>query len=122
MNPQELEDRLILFAVLIIKISEKLARTFSGKHLANQLLRSGTSPALNYGEARGAESRKDFVHKIRISLKELRETFVCLKIIKQANIIPQDQELHKSLNENDELIRIFVSITKTTDQKIKSQN
>src|SRR5437867_8732026 len=69
----ELEHRLIDFAVQIVKLSARLPRTPAGKHIAGQILRSGTSPAPNYGEARGAESRADFVHKLRIVLKELNE-------------------------------------------------
>ena len=77
----ELEDRLIDFAVRIIKLASKLPRTPAGKHIAGQILRAGTSPAPNYGEARGAESRADFLHKVRVVLKELNETFVWLRII-----------------------------------------
>lgn len=69
----ELEERLIDFAVRIIKLSARLPGTPAGKHIAGQILRSGTSPAPNYGEARGAESHNDFVHKLRIVLKELNE-------------------------------------------------
>jgi len=79
----DLEDRLIEFAVAIIKLTESLPRTRAGKHVGGQLLRSGTSPASNYGEAQGAESRSDFIHKMRLSLKELRETRVWLKIIEK---------------------------------------
>ena len=74
MNKRDLEDRLINFAVLIVKIVEDIPETRSATHLSGQLLRSGTSPALNYGEAQGGESRRDFIHKIKIVLKELRET------------------------------------------------
>jgi four helix bundle protein len=73
MNKFELEDRLVDFAVLIIDIVDNLPNTKAGNHLAGQLVRSGTSPALNYGEAQSGESRKDFIHKIKIVLKELRE-------------------------------------------------
>ncbi len=78
----DLEDRLIAFAVLIIKITESLNNTKAGNHIAGQLVRSGTSPALQYGEAQSAESRNDFIHKLKILLKELRESLVALKIIK----------------------------------------
>ena len=81
MAPQELEDRLVDFAVAIIGVTEALPNTRAGSHVAGQLIRSGTSPAPNYGEARSAESRKDFIHKMKISLKELRETMIWLKII-----------------------------------------
>ena len=70
----DLEERLISFAIRMMTIAEGLPQTKSGIHLAGQLTRSGTSPALNYGEAQGAESKRDFVHKMRIILKELRET------------------------------------------------
>ena len=66
----KLEDRLIEFAVRIIRLAARLPRTPAGKHVSGQILRSGTSPAPNYGEARGAESRADFTHKIRVVLKE----------------------------------------------------
>ena len=77
----DLEERLINFSVLIVEIVESMPKTRAGNILAGQLIRSGTSTALNYGEAQSGESRKDFIHKIKIVLKELRETFVCLKII-----------------------------------------
>jgi four helix bundle protein len=77
----DLEDRLIDFVLLIDKIIESLPNTRLANHLANQMVRSSTSPALNYGEAQSAESTKDFVHKLKVILKELRETRVCLKII-----------------------------------------
>jgi hypothetical protein len=69
----ELEERLVDFAVRVVKLSARLPRTPAGRHMAGQILRSGTSPAPNYGEARGAESSADFVHKLRIVLKELNE-------------------------------------------------
>jgi four helix bundle protein len=83
---RDLEERLIAFAVLIIEIVESFPKTLTGRHFAGQLLRSGTSPALNYGEVQYGESKKDFLHKIKIFLKELRETLVCLKIINRAKI------------------------------------
>jgi hypothetical protein len=72
MTPQILEERLIDFAVIIVSVVEALPNSKAGNHIANQLIRSGTSPAPNYGEAQSAESRKDFIHKMKISLKELR--------------------------------------------------
>ena len=76
-----LENRLIAFAVSILDLADKLPNTFAGKHLGGQLTRSGTSPALNYGKAQAAESRADFIHKMKNCLKELRESQICLKII-----------------------------------------
>lgn len=75
MDKQKLEDRLIDFTVLIIEIVNEMPNTKAGNHLSGQLVRSGTSPALNYGEAQSAESRKDFIHKVKVVLKELRESF-----------------------------------------------
>ena len=81
MNKFELQDRLIDFTVLVIEMSTAIANTRVGNHLSGQIIRSGTSVSLNYAEAQSAASRKDFIHKMTIVLKELRETLVCLKII-----------------------------------------
>ena len=70
----DLEERLIEFAVRVIRTAESLPKTKTGNHISWQLIRSGTSPAPNYGEAQRTESRADFVHKMRLALKELRET------------------------------------------------
>ena len=118
MNKKELEERLINFAVLIIEIANELPNTKVGNHLAGQLVRSGTSPALNYGEAQSAESRKDFIHKIKIVLKELRETLVCLKIIFKAKLYKSENKIHMALNENDELISIFVKSVETAQKNL----
>ena len=107
-----LEERLINFAVRILKLSAGLPKTTAGKHIAGQIVRSGTSPASNYGEARGAESQSDFIHKLGIVLKELNETFIWLRIIKRSHMI--NEKLLKSiLEENSELCRIFISSLKT---------
>src|SRR5713101_7626272 len=87
MRADELEARLIDFAVRIVKLSAGLPRTSAGKHIAGQILRSGTSPAPDYGEARGAESHADFVHKLRIVLKELNETSIWLRIINSSQVL-----------------------------------
>ena len=108
----ELEKRLIDFAVRVIKLSARLPRTPAGKHMAGQILRSGTSPAPNYGEARGGESRADFVHKLGIVLKELNETQIWLRIIKQSELLNPDL-LAGIVEENQELCRIFTSSLKT---------
>ena len=113
MHKRDLEERLIRFAVLIIEIVESMPGTRSANHLGSQLLRSGTSTALNYGEAQSAESRWDFVHKIKIVLKELRETYVCLRIVNQTNLYSHEGRVAQAINERNELIAIFVSSTKT---------
>lgn len=99
----DLEERLIDFAVKIIQTVESLPETKTSNHLGNQLLRSGTSPALNYGEAQGAESKRDFIHKFGIILKELRESLVCLKILKRISYLKDD----RILGECGELVAIF---------------
>ncbi|MGL4399893.1 MAG: four helix bundle protein [Luteolibacter sp.] len=114
MKPQDLENRLIEFAVVIMDVTEALPHTKAGNHIAGQLIRSGTSPAPNYGEARSAESRKDFIHKMKISLKELRETMIWLKIISRKRMIA-GEAVNAAISECDELICIFVSSTRTAD-------
>ncbi len=112
----DLEDRLIDFAVRIIRLAQSLPKTEVGKHISGQILRSGTSPAPNYGEAQGAESQADFIHKMRICLKELRETKVWLRIIEKANLVCSTK-LQGLVDENDELIAIFATSIKTAAKK-----
>lgn len=112
----DLEDRLIDFAVLIISISESLPKTRAGNHLAGQIVRSGTAPALIYGEVQAAESRNDFIHKMKIALKELRETNVCQKIIKKKGYEIDANNLTYALKETNELISIFVKSIDTASK------
>ena len=119
MNKQELEDRLIDFAATIIILASKFEKNYAGSHLAGQIIRSGTSPALNYGEAQSAESTKDFIHKMGICLKELRESFVCLKIIEKASLMKEEALLVSAKAEVNELISIFVSSIKTAKNNLK---
>jgi four helix bundle protein len=113
----DLEDRLIDFAVRMIQVAESLPKTRVGNHVTGQLIRCGTSPAPNYGEAQAAESRADFVHKMKICLKELRETRVWLLMIIRANLIRPASKLDSLLDENDQLISIFVTSIKTAKRK-----
>ena len=121
-NPQsradELKERLIDFAVRIVKLSTGLPRTAAGKHIAGQILRSGTSPAPNYGEARGAESHADFVHKLGIVLKELNETSIWLRIIERSQIL-KSELLVDIIQESGTLCRIFRASLKTTRKSKK---
>ena len=112
-NTFDLEDRLIDFAVRIIRIAESLPKTKIGNHVAGQIIRCGTSPAPNYGEAQGAESRSDFIHKMKVCLKELRETRVWLLMIVKANLIKPALKLDALIDENNQLISIFVISIKT---------
>ena len=104
MKKFDLEERLIDFAVLIIDILNDIKTNKAGNHLAGQIERSGTSPALNYGEAQSAESTKDFLHKMKVCLKELRETFVCLKIIKKSDVYESKQKIDLAKTEKKALI------------------
>lgn len=113
MNKYDLEERLIWFSVRIIELSETLNGSFAGIHLGKQIIRSATSPALNYGEAQSAESPKDFIHKMGICLKELRETFINIKIIKYAKLSKSENLLDICYKENNELISIFVKSIET---------
>lgn len=101
-----IQEWLINFAVQIIKLTAKLPKTPAGRHVAGQILRSGTSPAPNYGEARSAESSNDFIHKLKVALKELNETKVWLQIIRQSDMMSVEEinVLYKSC---DELCRII---------------
>jgi four helix bundle protein len=109
----DLEERLIDFAVRVIRVTEALPRTALGLHIRGQLGRSGTSPAANYGEAQSAESRSDFVHKLKIVLKELRETRVWLLIIRRAELLKPAALLDPLIAETNELISVFVASVKT---------
>jgi four helix bundle protein len=121
MNKHDLEERLIDFAVTIIEIAQTMPDSKAASHLAGQLLRSGTSPALNYGEDQSAESRKDFIHKIKIVLKELRESIICLKIIYRTKLFKEEEKVIHAINESNELISIFVKSVETA-QKNNIQN
>ncbi len=115
----QLEERLIDFAVRIIRLSARLPRTAAGRQVAGQILRSGTSPAPNYGEARGAESRADFIHKIRVVLKELNEISVWLRIIERSQMV-KAALLSDIVQENANLCRIFAASLKTA--RTRQQN
>ena len=122
MTPNEraaqLEERLIAYAVRIVKLTEKFPRSYAGKHFGHQLLHSGTAPALLYGEARGAESNKDFRHKVSVGLKELRESHITLRIVKRSEVVPKIR-LEDLIEETNELISIFVATVRTLDQRLK---
>ena len=112
----DLEERLIEFAAQIIRFTESMISSKSGNHLANQLLRSGTSPALNYGEAQGGESRKDFIHKFKVILKELRETLIGIKIVERASLHQDYGFLNQVKDECNQLISIFVKSVLTAER------
>lgn len=113
MNKFDLEDRLVEFSVLIIEIVNETPSTKAGNHISGQIVRSGTSVALNYGEAQSGESRRDFIHKMKVVLKELRETYVALKIIHRAKLYTSEPKIIKAKKECNELISIFVKSVAT---------
>jgi four helix bundle protein len=115
----DLEERLIDFAIRVIRLAESLPKNKVGNHIAGQLIRCGTSPAPNYGEAQSAESRSDFVHKMKVCLKELRETRIWLLMIVRCDLIKRASKLESLIHENDELISIFATSIKTAKQKDK---
>lgn len=113
----DLKDRLIDYAVRVIRLSGALPSTKAGAHVAGQILRSGTSPAPNYGEALAAESQADFVHKLKIALKELRETEIWIKIIARAKMVSSANKLNPLLSETDELSAILFTGIQTAKQR-----
>ncbi|MGJ8639719.1 MAG: four helix bundle protein [Opitutaceae bacterium] len=113
----DLEERLLEFSTRTIRLTRKIESSEAGKHVSNQLLRSSTSPLANHGEAQGAESPKDFIHKLKISLKELRETQRWLKLVKRVPLVEKPELLDELLSETDQLIRIFVASINTARKK-----
>jgi four helix bundle protein len=109
----DLEERLLEYAALIVRLVEKLPNTRAGNHIAGQLLRSGTSPLPNHGEAEGAESRNDFIHKLGICHKELRESRRWLLLIQRVPLLAECELLAAALQETEELLRMFVASLRT---------
>ncbi len=109
----DLEERLLNYAAEIVRLTDQLPANRAGNHVASQLLRSGTSPLPNHGEAQGAESRADFVHKLSICLKELRESRRWLRLILRVPLIRDAVKVEALIGETEELIRIFAKSIKT---------
>jgi four helix bundle protein len=112
----DLEERLLQFSVRVIRVTESMKRSRAANHIADQLLRSGTSPYGNHGEAEGAESRDDFIHKLKICYKELRESRRWLRLVQQAELIAKPTLLASLITEADELVRIFASSIRTAQK------
>jgi four helix bundle protein len=109
----DLEDRLLEYAASIIRMVEKMSSTRAANHVGGQLLRSGSSPLFNHGEAQAAESPRDFVHKMKVCLKELRESERALRLVKKVPLADDLAQVESLLRETDELIRIFVASIRT---------
>ena len=114
----DIESRLLDFAVRIIRVCDALPRKPAAKHIRDQLLRSGTAPAPNYAEARAAESRRDFVHKLRVAMKELNETRVWLTMIVRAGFVPTER-LRPVSDECEQLCRVIGKSIQTASTKIR---
>ena len=111
-----MQERLVRLAVSMVHICDRLPETKSGGHIASQLLRSGTSPAPNYSEARGAESDKDFVHKLKVVLKELNESLVWLEIIRQGELLDEG-----AVREAEEECTVLCRITAASINTVKKR-
>ena len=114
----DLEDRLLEFAARLTKLVDALPNSRTGNHVAGQLLRCGTSPFANHGEVQAAESRKDFIHKLGVCFKELKEVRRWLRFIARVELVPA-KRLRPLLIENEELIRIFSASIKTAEKNAK---
>jgi four helix bundle protein len=112
-----LEDRLLDYAAQIIRVVDRLPQTRAGNHVAGQLLRSGTSPLPNHGEAQAAESRNDFIHKLSICLKELKESRRWLRLTQRVPLLDSENPVDSMLVETEELIRIFAASVRTAKRK-----
>ena len=113
----DLEDRLLEYAARIIRLADSLENTRASTHIANQILRSGTSPLPNHGEAQAAESVDDFIHKIRVCLKELRETRRWLRLIRNVPLVKKPERVDAMIDETVELIRIFAASVRTASAR-----
>jgi four helix bundle protein len=118
MDRRDLDERLLTYGARVIKLVESLPRTLTGRRIGDQLLRSATSAGANYEEARGAESRSDFVHKMQVALKELRESHYWLRLLMKAEILPVDR-LADLLDEATQLRAILSKSVATTKGKAK---
>ena len=119
----DLEERTTKFGSAIIRFVDRLPNTVAGRHMCGQLIRSGTAPAFHYGESQSAESPKDFIHKIRIAHKELKESRSNIRMLKGAELLPPtDEDMNRLLNELEELIRIFGKILSTAKKNLNNDN
>ena len=116
----DLEERLLNYSAAVIRLVETLPNTRAANHVAGQLLRSGTSPLPNHGEAQAAESPADFVHKMRVCLKEFRETYRWLRLVTFVPLVRRRDETNDLIKETDELIRIFVASIRTAEKRKRS--
>jgi four helix bundle protein len=120
MEGRDLDERLLGYAVRIVKVVEALPGTLAGRRIADQLLRSGVSVGAHYEEAQGAESRSDFVHKLQLALKELRESVYWLSLIDRAELLPSNR-LADLLDEGRQIRAILSKAVATAKQNQESK-
>jgi four helix bundle protein len=114
----DLEERLLEYAAAIIRLVEHIPNSRAGNHVAGQLLRSGTSALPNHGEAQAAESPSDLIHKMKICLKELRESYRWMLLIRRVPLMKSKTEIEPLITETDELIRIFFKSIQTAQKRL----
>ena len=114
----DMQERLLNWTVAVVRVAESLPPTRAGTHIAGQIVRSATSPLANHAEAQSAESRRDFIHKMRVALKELRETRTWLLLVQRMGLAKDRKALEPLLQESDELIAIFVSSVRTANKNL----
>ncbi|MFT4550243.1 MAG: four helix bundle protein [Pseudoalteromonas tetraodonis] len=112
----DLEERLLNFAARVVRFSESLPGTAAGRYLAGQVLRSGTAPMAHHGEAQAAESENDFIHKMKVAHKELRETIRWIRLAVRLPLVDDGKRIEPRIRQNDGLIRIFWANIKTAKQ------
>jgi four helix bundle protein len=117
----DLEHRLLEFSARIIRLVDSLPNTRAANHIAGQLLRCGTSPYGNHGEVEAAESRKDFIHKLKVCLKELKESRRWLRLLLKARLVPE-QKMVAILGETEELIKIFYTSIRTAQKNPETES
>lgn len=115
----DLEERLLEYSARIIRLADALVDTRAGTHVGGQLLCSGTAPLPNHGEAQAAESLNDFIHKLKICLKELRETYRWLQLVKRVPLVAKPAKVDPLIDETDQLIRIFVASLRKANERPK---
>ena len=116
--PFDLDHRMLGFAAATCRIVQRLPTDRLGSHVAGQLVRCGTAPAAHYAEAQGAESRRDFIHKLRLALKELRESLFWLRLARQMNLVAE-RETEDAVDEGGELIAILVASIRTAKRNVE---
>ena len=119
-QPNDTRTRLLVYATRIVRVTEKMGRSYAQQHVAKQLLRSGTSPMAQHAEAQSSESDADFIHKLKVALKELRESHRWLELIQSVPLIEKPELLDSLIEETDQLERIFNASISTVRKRQNS--